>query len=298
MREIAVELQQAKPTRVFILEGVELQLLRVIQRTTHPLAVAAPHGETIGVVNLRVDGIAGPPLVVAAAEHAGHRRDTELLDILAGVDVVLHIHDHLRLLAVDDKLVGAGHARAVEQRVDGKDGGARLDGFKPERGKVRELFRGVGKGIHRQAAGGEPVLVSAVHRAEVARAEERHDIATRQLRGLEGTEPGEAEVALPDQLFGVYAGIVVVKQLRAEVNFTRLLALRIQREHAHPATKAHADVEELDVQLAIFDIVPQRVPGIVLNAVIGLRGQIRQRRRQVARSAAPGLTGEIVGHPL
>jgi hypothetical protein len=76
---------------------------------------------------------------------------------------------------------------------------------------------------------------------------------------------------LPYQLFGVYAGVVVVKQFRAEVNLPRLLGLRIQREHAHAAAKTHADVEELDVQLAVVDVIPQRMSRIVLNAVVGLR---------------------------
>ena len=298
MAEIAVKLQQTKAARVLVLEGVELQFLRVVQRPADPLAVTEPHGEAVGVVNLRVDGVAHPALVVAAAEHTGHRRDAQLFDIFAGVDVVFDIHNHLRLLAVDHKFIGAGDARAVEQRVNGKDGGARLDGFKPERGKVRELFRGVGKGIHCQTAGGEPVLVGAVHRAEVARAEERHDIATRQLRRFKRAETGKTEVGLPYQLFGVYAGVIVVKQFRTEVNLPRLLSLRIQREHAHAAAKTHADVEKLDVQLAVVDVIPQRMSRIVLNAVVGLRSQIGQRGRQVARGAAPRLTRQIVGHRL
>ncbi len=64
---------------------------------------------------------------------------------------------------------------------------------------------------------------------------------------------------------------MVVEQLRAEVNFTRLRGLAVQREHAHPAAEAHPDVEELHVELAVFDVIPQRLLRIVLDAVIGLR---------------------------
>lgn len=57
-------------------------------------------------------------------------------------------------------------------------------------------------------------------------------------------------------------------------------------------------MEKLDVQLTLFNIVPQRVIGIVLNAVIGLRGEIGERRRQIARGAAPRLARQIVSHRL
>ena len=57
-------------------------------------------------------------------------------------------------------------------------------------------------------------------------------------------------------------------------------------------------MEELNIQLALFDITPQGVRSIVLNAVVGLRGQVCQGWRQIARRAAPGLTRKIVGHRL
>ena len=99
-------------------------------------------------------------------------------------------------------------------------------------------------------------------------------------------------------MFGVDAGVIIFKQLRAEVNFPRLLGLRIQGEHPHAAAKPHPHVEELNVQLALFNIIPQRMRSIVLNAVVGLGGQVCQGWRQIARRAAPGLTRKIVGHRL
>lgn len=62
-------------------------------------------------------------------------------------------------------------------------------------------------------------MISAVYRAEVARAEEGDDIAARQLRRLKHAEPGKAEIALAFQLFGVDAGVIIFKQLGTEVNF-------------------------------------------------------------------------------
>ncbi len=38
-----------------------------------------------------MDGVAHPPFIIAAVEHTGHRRDTQLFDILVGVQVVFHV---------------------------------------------------------------------------------------------------------------------------------------------------------------------------------------------------------------
>ena len=57
-------------------------------------------------------------------------------------------------------------------------------------------------------------------------------------------------------------------------------------------------MEKLDIQFAFFNIVPQRVVGVILDAVISLRGEIGQRRRQIARGAAPRLARQIVSHRL
>lgn len=62
--EIAIQLQQAEPFRVVIGIGVELQLLRVVQRTANPLTVTAPHRQPIGVVDLRVNGIAHAAFII------------------------------------------------------------------------------------------------------------------------------------------------------------------------------------------------------------------------------------------
>ena len=105
---------------------------------------------------------------------------------------------------MDHELIGTGNAWAVQQRIDGKGGVARFDGFKPEGRKIRKLFRRVGKGVHRQTTRRQAVLVSVIYRTEIARAEERDNIATRQLRRFEGAEAGKTEVALPFQLFGIY----------------------------------------------------------------------------------------------
>ena len=105
-----VGLHQAEAFRVFVGKRVELQGGRVVQRAADPLAIAAPHGQAIRIVDLWVDGVAHPPLNRAAAEHAGHRRDAQLLDGGACVDVGVDAHHHLVGLAVDIEAVGTGGA--------------------------------------------------------------------------------------------------------------------------------------------------------------------------------------------
>ncbi|CCJ88727.1 hypothetical protein BN132_655 [Cronobacter turicensis 564] len=293
-----VGLQQAKPFRVFIRERIKLQALRVIERAAHPLAVAAPHRQAVGVVDLRVNGVAHAAFVIAAAEHTGHRRDAELFDIFAREQEVFHFHDHLARFAVNDELIRAGHARAVQQRVSDKRGVLRFRGFKPESGEIRELFRRIGKRIDRQPAGRQPVLEGAVYRAEIARAEEGDDIATRQLRRFERPKTGEAEIGLPFQLAGIDARVMIVKELRAEMHFAGLAGRRIEREHPHPAAKAHADVEKLHVELAALDVIPQGMSGVILDAVISLRGKLCERIGQRSRRAAPRFLRELGGHSL
>ena len=245
-----------------------------------------------------MNGVAHAAFVVTAAKHAGHWRDAKLLDVFARIEMVFDVHDHLALLTVDHKLIGTGNARAVQQRIDGKGGITRLHGFKPEGGEIRELFRGVSKGIHRQTTRREAVLVGIIHRAEVARAQERNDIASRQLRRFKDAESGEAEVALPFKLAGIHARIAVAEQLRPEVDLTRLRGGLIQREHAHAAAEPHPHMEELGVQLTAFNVIPQRLFLIVTDGVVRLRRHGGQRFRQWTRRTAPRGFRQIVRHGL
>lgn len=54
------------------------------------------------------------------------------------------------------------------------------------------------------------------------------------------------------------------------MNLTRLGRGGIQREHAYTAAKTHSHMEELHIQLTVFNIVPQRLFRIVLNGVVCL----------------------------
>ncbi|VFS41170.1 Uncharacterised protein [Enterobacter cancerogenus] len=63
------------------------------------------------------------------------------------------------------------------------------------------------------------------------------------------------------------------------MDLTRLGGGMIQGEHPYATAEAHAHMEELHVQLAAFDVIPQRLLLIIANSVVGLRGHGRQRFR-------------------
>ncbi|MNC17762.1 hypothetical protein D3C75_656530 [compost metagenome] len=167
-----VELQQTKTFRVIVGIGVVLQLLRVIERPRHPLAVTTPHRQAIGVMNLRVNGVTHAAFIGAAGEHTGHRGDTQLLNIFTRIQVIIDIHHHALRLTIDSKFVCPGDTGAVEQRVDHKFGVACFRRFKPERSKVRELFELIGISVYRKATCGQTILVCVINRTEITRTEE------------------------------------------------------------------------------------------------------------------------------
>ncbi len=158
-----------------------------------------------------MNGVADAAFVVAAAKHTGHRRDPQLFNVLTGVEMVVHLHDHLILFAVDHKFVRAGQARAIQQSVNSEGGIRGFRRFKPERGEVGKLFRRIGKGIDSHAARRKAVLICAVYRPEIAGPQEGNDIAARQLRRFKRAETGEAKIFLPFQLLSINPGVVVVE---------------------------------------------------------------------------------------
>ncbi|MNE24752.1 hypothetical protein D3C80_1180530 [compost metagenome] len=290
-----VGLHQAEALRVGIGEGIELQGGRVVQRAADPLAVTAPHGQAVGVVDLRVNGVAHPALVGAATEHAGHRRDAQLVDGGACVDVGIDLHHHALGLAVDIEAVGTGGARRVEQGVDHEAGAVLVRCLEPELGEVGKFFAFLGVGVDRQAAGRQTVLAGGVYRTEVTGAEEGHDIVLVQFRGLEQLEAGETQVAL--ELCGVDRGVFIVEQRRAEMHLAGHPGFRIDAVHAHRLLEPHADVEELHVQLPLV-FFPQRMIAVVANRIEVLRGHGRQGRRQLLLGVLVAIAGELFGLEL
>jgi hypothetical protein len=205
-------------------------------------------------VDFRVKGVAHAAFVSAAAEHAGHGRNAQLLDVSPRIDVRVDVHHHAVCLAIDVEAVRARCAGRVQQRVDHKPCGVFGWLLEPELCEVRKFFRAVGVGVDRQTPGGKTVLLIAIDGAEVAGAQKRQDVVDRDLGGFEQFETRKAQVAL--ELTLVDATGFVVEQLGAEMHFTRLLGCRVDAVHAHRSLEARADVEEMHVQLA-FHVIPQ-----------------------------------------
>ena len=111
--KLVVELQQTEAFRVVIEISVELQLLWVIERTRYPFAVSTPHSQAIGVMNLRVNGVAHTAFVSAAGKHTGHRRDAQLLNIFTSIQVIIDIHHHALSFTTDCKFVRPGDTCAI-----------------------------------------------------------------------------------------------------------------------------------------------------------------------------------------
>ncbi len=276
-RKGVIGLHQTEALRVFVDVGVELNMLGVVQRSADPLAVAAPHGQSIRVVNLRVNGVTHAAFVSAAAEHGGHRGDAQLFDVFACIDVGINGHDDLLGLAVDIETIGTCGAWRLEQCVDDEPRAVLGWGFEPELGEVRKLLRAAGIGVDSQAAGRKAVLASGVHRAEVTGAQKRKDVVTVDFRGLEQTKARKAEVAA--QLLGIDLGVRVVEQLGMEVHLARLLAGGIDAVHAYRRLEPHAHMEKLHIELTV-QVVPQRTLGVILDRVELQRVHVAQGWRQ------------------
>ncbi len=92
-------------------------------------------------------------LVLAEEEHAGQRRDAQLADVLAHVELRLHVDLGVRAW-LDDEAVRAGGAARIEQGVDRQLLGVGRRALDPEFGEAGEFLAGVERGIDGQAARG------------------------------------------------------------------------------------------------------------------------------------------------
>ncbi len=76
-----------------------------------------------------------------------------------------------------------------------------------------------------------------------------------------------------------------------------LAGFRVDAVHAHRRLEAHADVEELHVQLAV-QFFPQRMLAVVADGVEILRGHGRQGRRQYLLGVLVAIACQLLGLDL
>lgn len=173
--ELAAALEQAEAFRVLHAEGAHRQVLRIVQRTPQPLAVAGMDLQAAGVMQLGPEVVLLGRLVGAEQVHAGQRRQAQLADLVAEEHAGLDIH-HRILARTQHEAVGAGGPRRVEQGVDHQLLVLRLRPLDPEFAEARELFARRQRGIDRQAARRQTVDLALADHAEVARAKEGGDL--------------------------------------------------------------------------------------------------------------------------
>src|SRR6266404_9062765 len=192
--EVAVTLDQAEPLWVQRLERVHAERLRVVERPPQPLALEVDL-QAVGVVDLGPEVGKRPDRVLAEVEHAGERRDPELLHGFAQEQPALDRDDRL-LAGRDDEAIRARDARAVEEREDFEALRTRRGGDEPELAEVRELLAARQRGIDGEPARREPVLLVRADGTEVARAEKDDHLveAIRDFDRVVDAEPGVAEV--------------------------------------------------------------------------------------------------------
>ena len=170
---------------------------------------------------------------------------------------------------MDHKLIGTGDARAVQQRIDGKGGIARLNGFKPEGGKSGN-------------SSGVSVKVSTASRARKSRTGRYHpprgnssrpgknDIASRQFRRLNARNPAKPRSLCPSSCFGIprpyhrlnSSGRRWISRAPEVVLIQR--NMRTRRRNPSPYGRTGR-------QLTAFNVVPQRLLLIVTDGVVRLR---------------------------
>ena len=171
--EVAVALEQAEARRVRRLEGRSPGGARGLSsgRQSHS-PVARLEQQAVGVVHLGTEVVEVPLRVLAVEEHARERRDAELLDVVAQEEPRLDVDARL-LAGRHHEAVGAGDARAVEQRVDASSPCAVSAGRTSQNSRNHGNSSPDGSAVSIASPRAESAehLVAA-DRAEVARAEE------------------------------------------------------------------------------------------------------------------------------
>src|SRR5215831_17071876 len=102
--ELTLALHQSEATRCIVEETVDAYARRVHQRAPDPFPGTVADLQSVGVMNLRPPVIVDAPVVLAAQEHAGGRRNADALDLTAGIESRIDIHQR-GVADVDDEAV-------------------------------------------------------------------------------------------------------------------------------------------------------------------------------------------------
>ena len=216
-------------------------------------------------------------LVGVEIEHARERRDPGFRDVLTREQRGLDVEDG-RIARTNGEAERAGQGRAVEQRMNDDGFHARLRLFKPELSEQCEFLAFRIAGTIRKRAGGQSVILSLGHGAEIGCAEEDgtffHD--AWRIDRIAQTQAREAEIIRDAQ-----DGVGIGEEIGIVGNGRGLPARDLV--HSDPRLVQEAAWEELHVERQILTM-PQRLLGIEGNAAelveIHVRDGIGQRRRR------------------
>jgi hypothetical protein len=174
------------------------------------------------------------------------------LDFLARIERSIHVH-HERGRRMDDEAICTRDARRIQQSVDSELAEALGRPLEPECRKDRKLLGSIHAAVDGEAARRDAILHLATHRAEVARTEERDDVANRISVG-EQPEAGEAQILR--QARTVEPALAVVEHRGIVGDLARLTVYDL--EHADGRFEEQPEVEELRLEAKLL-FGPQRV---------------------------------------
>jgi hypothetical protein len=288
--EVAVALEEAEAARVVHLEAAHAERLRVVEGAPQPLAGREAEEDAVGVVHLGPPVVEPPRRVLAVVEHGGERADAELVDLATEEEAHLDLHGRL-LPRRDDEPIGAGHARAVEQREDHQILRAGSRRHEPEFPEPRELLAPRLRRVDREPACRQPEHLVASHRAEVGRAEEDDDFVV-VVASLERVVDAEAGVA---ELLRHAAGelvLAVVELARREAQ--RRDDARLHDVDAHDAVVEQPRMEELHLERQL-PVPPERALGAKADVAPLIVGELEEPVRHLALRLLVRIASQIAG---
>src|SRR5215469_5418821 len=212
--------------------------------------------------------------VLAVEKHRGERCNAELANVMPRKELAVNFH--LRDVARTDlELIGARHALAVEQRVEGDCAIARLRPHQPEVSEARELLAALRRGIDRQSPRRQSVTLVAAEKAEVRGTEEGDQLVLvgRCLQRVMHAEAREAETRV---------GLRRLHELPEQE------VLWVVGDRRGGAGSYLEDVDTLAVVIAAMEklrlehglAAPQRARGAKADVVVLVVAEVRERRGQ------------------
>src|SRR5690606_7712677 len=194
--EAAIALDEAEAARRAVGEGADEEMIRVEERPPKLLAGAVPDGKALRIVHGGAEIVDADAVMRAEEEHAGERRDADLIDLDARIERGAHL-GHGLFAGMQDEAIGAGDARAVEEGMDDEEIGLRRRLLDPELAEDREFLAARIAGVEGKAARRQAIGLAARHGAEIGGALEDDELVeiVRIVDRRVHAEAGEAEVA-------------------------------------------------------------------------------------------------------